>query len=133
MNRQDMHQKFSSLQLSLYLIAAAVLLMGLLSAGLIYRTAAEQENRAAGYRFIGGNAYEVAPDDSKAYLRDMQLYGGTSGILIANFNRWLGSLWHGKRLAYVLAIFSVGTAYICFSVARGQMHGQTENPDKSAN
>ncbi|SDY12285.1 hypothetical protein SAMN04515617_11072 [Collimonas sp. OK242] len=130
MNRQDMRNRFSSLQLSLYLIAAAVLLVGLLSAGLIYRTSAEQENRAASYQIIGGNAYPVAADDSKAYLRDMELYGGTAGILIADFNRWLGSLWHGKRLAYVLAIFSVGIAYICFSVARGQMPDQPENPDR---
>ena len=125
-----MHHKFSSLQLSLYMIAAAVLLVGLLSAGLIYRTAAEQENRAASYQIIDGHAYEVAPGDSKAYLRDMELYGGTSGILIANFNRWLGSLWHGKRLAYVLAIFSVAIAYICFSVARGQMPDQPKNQNK---
>lgn len=129
MNRQDMHHKFSSLQLSLYVIAAAVLLVGLLSAGLIYHTAAEQEKRATSYQIVGGNAYEVAPDDSKAYLRDMELFGGTSGILIANFNRWLGSLWHGKRLAYVLAIFSIGIAYICFSVARAQMHDEPENPN----
>ncbi|WP_092414928.1 hypothetical protein [Collimonas sp. OK307] len=127
MSQQDMHHKFSSFQLSLYVIAAAVLLVGLLSAGLIYRTAAEQEHRAGSYQIIDGHAYEVAPGDSKAYLRDMELYGGTSGILIANFNRWLGSLWHGKRLAYLLAIFSVVIAYICFSVARGQMHDQPES------
>ena len=124
-----MRDKLSSLQLSLYLIAAAVLLAGLLSAGLIYRTAAEQEKGFIGHQIIDGKAYEVAPGDSKAYLRDMELYGGTSGILIAGFNRWLGSLWHGKRLAYVLAIFSVTVAYICFSVARGQMPDQPENPD----
>ncbi|GAC1334330.1 MAG: hypothetical protein NVS3B11_10330 [Collimonas sp.] len=124
-----MRNKLSSLQLSLYLIAAAVLLVGLLSAGLIYRTAAEQDKRATSYQIVGGNAYEVAPGDSKAYRRDMQLYGGTSGILIADFNRWLGSLWHGKRLAYVLAIFSVGIAYICCAVARGQIPDQPENPN----
>jgi hypothetical protein len=129
MNPQDMRNKLSSLQLSLYLIAAAVLLVGLLSAGLIYRTAAEQENSAIGFQIVGGNAYAVAPGDSKAYRRDMELYGGTSGILIADFNRWLGSLWHGKRLAYVLAVFSVALAYICFSVARGQMPDPPENPD----
>ncbi|WP_442783332.1 hypothetical protein [Collimonas fungivorans] len=115
-----MNGRHAHLQLSLYLIAAAILLVGLLSAGLIYRAAAERESAALSYQVVGGSVYAVDPADSKAYRRDVELYGGTSGRLIADFNRWLSSLWHGKRLAYVLAIFSVGIAYICFSVARGQ-------------
>jgi hypothetical protein len=121
MNGYGMRGKLSNLQLSLYLIGAAVLLVGLLSAGLIYRAAAEQLSAASNYQMVDGNAYEVAPGDSKAYRRDAELYGGTSLILIADFNRWLGSLWHGKRLAYVLAIGSIGVALICFSVARDQV------------
>lgn len=115
-----MNGKLSNLQLSLYLIAAAVLLVGLLSAGLIYRAAAERESAALSYQVIGGSVYAVDPGDSKAYRRDVELYGGTSGRLIADFNRWLSSLLHGKRLAYLLAILSIGIAYICFSVARDQ-------------
>ena len=124
-----MHGKHSHLQLSLYLIAAAVLLVGLLSAGLIYRAAAERESAALSYQVAGGGVYAVDPGDSKAYRRDVELYGGTSGRLIADFNRWLSSLWHGKRLAYVLAILSAGIAYICFSFARDQMPDLPQDKD----
>lgn len=125
-----MRSKHPNLRFSLYLIGAAILLIGLLCAGLIYRAAAQRSNGAIGYEIVGGNTYEVPSGDSKAYRREMELYGGTSGILIADLNRWLGSLWHGKRLAYVLAIFSIGTALICFAVARDQIPDQPDDLDK---
>ena len=34
------------------------------------------------------------------------------------FNAWLSSLWHGKRLAYSLATLSVAVAYTLYRVAQ---------------
>jgi hypothetical protein len=37
------------------------------------------------------------------------------------FDRWLASLWHGRRLAYTLAVLSAlsaGVALLCFYICR---------------
>ncbi|MFJ2987273.1 hypothetical protein ACIPF8_05365 [Collimonas sp. NPDC087041] len=124
-----MDRKNSRLQRHLYLASILILLAGLLSAGLVYYSASGGYNRALGYDVVGGNVYSVAQDESKSYRRDMEMYSGTSGLLIADFNGWLASLWHGKRLAYVLAIAAAVISYACFWVARDLDLVGTEGPE----
>ena len=56
------------------------------------------------------------PEDSKKYLRDMELYGGKANVLMDQFRRWFIGLWHGKSLAYTIAVISIfmslGTFYV---------------------
>lgn len=111
-----MKSKNANLPRYLYVASVVVLIVGLLSAGVVYYFAADGGNHGLGYNVVGGSAY--AAGESKAYLRDMEMYGGTSGRLIGGFNQWLASLWHGKRLAYVLAISAAVISYVCFWVAR---------------
>ncbi|MEO6918726.1 MAG: hypothetical protein ABI171_06855 [Collimonas sp.] len=111
-----MESKNANLPRYLYMASAIILIAGLLIAGLVYYFAADGGNHGLGYSVVGGNAY--AAGESKAYLRDMEMYGGTSGRLIGSFNQWLASLWHGKRLAYVLAIAAAVASYACFWLAR---------------
>lgn len=50
---------------------------------------------------------ELAPDnplgESKMYVHDMVLYGGKTNMVLGEFADWLGSLWHGTRLAFTVA------------------------------
>ncbi|MEO8189771.1 MAG: hypothetical protein ABI682_05475 [Acidobacteriota bacterium] len=43
------------------------------------------------------------PNDSKQYLRQMQMYGGTANLLATEIRQGFGSLWHGQRLAGTVA------------------------------
>ena len=70
-------------------IALALLLVGFGSALLIYATAAPDS----------ANPLGSEPEDSKQYLRDMELYGGKANLIASDFRQWLESLWHGRRLA----------------------------------
>jgi hypothetical protein len=50
---------------------------------------------------------ELGPADplgeSKMYVHDMVLYGGKTNMVLGEFATWIGSLWHGTRLAFTVA------------------------------
>ena len=48
--------------------------------------------------------------DSRPYLRAMELYGGKANILAAELLDWFRSLWHGRRLAATVACVTVLSA-----------------------
>ena len=78
-------------------IAAAIVLVGFLAALAIYFTANPPSDNPLGYR----------PEDTKQYLRQMEMYGGKANVLASEFQQWFDSLWHGKRLAVTVAVLSV--------------------------
>ena len=47
------------------------------------------------------------PLDTKQYVHDLQLYGGTANVLAAEFRDWFTGLWYGKNLAYTIAVLTV--------------------------
>lgn len=47
------------------------------------------------------------PMDTKRYLHDLQMYGGTANVLAAQFRDWFTSLWYGRNLAYTIAVITV--------------------------
>jgi hypothetical protein len=73
--------------------AAAVLVVGLISAVWIYLVAAPSTADTLGYD----------PAQSKQYLRAMELYGGKANVLAAELRAWFD----GTRLAYAVACASV--------------------------
>ncbi len=75
--------------------AAAVLIIGFAGAIWIYVGAAPPD--APGYTL----------EESKQYLRAMELYGGKANVLAAELRQWFESLWHGVRLAYTVACATV--------------------------
>ena len=81
----------------LRLLAALVLVLGLASAIAIYIAAASSSAVSSSYD----------PEQSKQYLRSMELYGGKANVLAAELRAWFDALWHGTRLAYTLACASV--------------------------
>jgi hypothetical protein len=87
----------------LNLISAIVLLVGLSIAVLIYLLAGDDSYGVLGYEGGNGSVYPINPEDSKQYLRDLELYGGKANVLADQFRRWFGSLWHGRSLAFIVA------------------------------
>jgi hypothetical protein len=49
--------------------------------------------------------YEL--ENSKKYLRAMETYGGKANLLASDLRHWFSSLWHGRTLAFTVAILTV--------------------------
>jgi hypothetical protein len=81
----------------LRLISHAILVVGLLGAIVIYWNASQVPESPPGY----------TPEDSKQYLRQMELYGGKANVLAFELRQWIDSLWHGKRLAFTVGFVAV--------------------------
>lgn len=77
-------------------VAIAILLVGFGAALAIYLTA-----HPAPFNPLG------EPEDSKPYLREMEVYGGKANLLAAGLRKWLESLWHGKRLAATVVVLTL--------------------------
>lgn len=87
----------------LNVIGAMILLVGLGSAFLIYQREENDSDSVLGYEEGRGSVYPIRPEDSKKYLRDMELYGGKANVLVDEFRRWVIGLWQGKSLAFTVA------------------------------
>ena len=83
------------------------MLVGLGSAVLIYQSAGDDSDNVLGYEIIGGSAYPIRPEDSRTYRRDLELYGGKAAVIADDFSRWFVGLWHGKSLAFTVAVISI--------------------------
>jgi len=56
--------------------------------------------------------------NSKMYMHEIQKFGGKLAVLFEELSQWLGSLWHGPRLALTVAWLSLATAVVLFLIAR---------------
>jgi hypothetical protein len=83
-------------------VTAAILSVGLVSAVVIYLTAEEPAE----------NPLIDQLENSKVYRRSLEMYGGKANLLAEEFTRWFGSLWHGKSLAFTVAVIAVVIAAI---------------------
>lgn len=109
--RHKLKSKNINLQTRLYLIAAFILLLGLGSALFIYLTAENDFEAISGYEVF-------APEDSKKYIHDLELYGGKANVLANKFMQWFVELWHGKSLAFTVACITTFISFWFFFVAR---------------
>jgi hypothetical protein len=105
-------------RVSLNLIGAIILFVGASSAIMIYLTAGVNSGSVLGYEDAGGSVYPVMPEDSKEYLRGLQLYGGTANELADDFRRWFSGLWHGKSLAFIVFCITVISSSCFFYAAK---------------
>jgi len=89
--------------------SALVLVAGLACAGWIYSRAGDEPDLSGAYQIIvvDGVPQAIAPNESKAYMRDLQRYGGRMAVLFDDIGRWWNGLWHGRSLALTVAFISV--------------------------
>jgi hypothetical protein len=99
------------------LLSIVILLAGLISATWIYQTADNNPKNVLGYDEGNGSVYPIRPEDSKKYLRDLELYGGKANVLVTEFRLWFVGLWHGKSLAFTLAFITIliSLAFYCLA------------------
>ncbi|MES2183847.1 MAG: hypothetical protein V4505_04790 [Pseudomonadota bacterium] len=109
----------------LRLAGIAILVAGLLAALLVFATAADPAASGAGYRIVGGQAYAVDADDRSPEMQDLARMSGTAGVQTYRFDQWLGSLWHGRRLAATVAVLSAAVGLLCLHIA-GLMREEAE-------
>jgi hypothetical protein len=96
-------------------IGVITLVVGLGSAIWIYRTAGNDSNNILGYEGRGGSVYPVKPEDSKKFMRDLELYGGKTNVLLYEFRVRLVGLWQGKSPAYMVAFLSVFLSLVVYA------------------
>ena len=84
----------------LHLLAAAILVLGLGSALVIQRTAATRPPNPLGYE----------PEDTKRYLRQLEMVGGKANVAAVQFRQWFDGLWQGPQLATTVASLTVALA-----------------------
>jgi len=101
--KKSIEHKIPDLHKCLNLVSALVLLAGLGSAVLIYHSFRDYSRSAQMYE----DDYPVSPEDTKQYLRGLQLYGGTANMLADEFRRWFADLWYGESLAKTVACISI--------------------------
>jgi len=105
------------LQRRLRRAGAIVLGVGLSAAALVYVGApASADGDATSYRIAGGQSFAQDTNDSRE-LQQLERLGGKSEVMMFQFQRWVASLWHGRRLAWTLAVISGLVALLCFHLA----------------
>jgi len=97
------------LRKKLYAACALVLVAGLACAGWIYASADDGADLSGAYQIIvvNGVPQAIAPNQSKAYLHDVERYGGKMGLIFDDIGRWWNGLWHGKSLALTVGFLTV--------------------------
>jgi len=77
------------------LVSRVILAAGLAAAVVIY--------------FVNGspNASGFELEESKKYLRDVEVVGGKANLLATQLRHWFSGLWHGRSLAFTVAVLSV--------------------------
>ena len=116
----DQAERDLALQARLRVVGLCILAAGMLAATFV-----------AGFTSSGG---DVSMPDTKRNVYQMEVLGGKANILATEIREWVGSLWHGRRLAYTLACVSVSSSFICLFFAHRLNHspalkGRESRPD----
>jgi hypothetical protein len=124
-------KKIASSRTRLNLIGIVILLLGLSSAVLIYWRAENQAANVLGYDEGNGTYYPIMPDDSKKYVRGLELYGGKANVLADELRRWLEGLWHGQTLAFTIAFITIIISLPVFYIANHTPDTETHSSDET--
>ena len=90
-----MNSRFVAAEARVRLVSRAILAVGFASAVVIYFVNATPP--ASDFEF----------EASKKYLRELEVYGGKANVLATQFRNWFNGLWHGRSLAFTVAVISV--------------------------
>jgi hypothetical protein len=64
------------------------------------------------------------------YEHNLELMGGKAAVYAVRFNQWLAGLWHGRPLAYTVAVLAVAIALVCFWMPRLMSGPLPSEPDQ---
>ena len=108
-----------TLQAKLYLGAALVLVAGLCATVAIYLTAGDDPDLSGAYEIIvvDGKPVPIPATQSKAYVRQLQRFGGKASVLFAEAGEWFGSLWYGRQLAITVGWITLSVSGALFLIA----------------
>lgn len=81
-------------------ITGTILVLGLGSSAWIYVAAGPLRSSPLGYE----------PENTKKYLRELELYGGNVNVVATELRRWFEGLWQGQTLAFTVAFLTVVAA-----------------------
>ena len=110
----------------LYLASAIIFFSGCTAAVLIFSTAApEGDPDIVGYRLIGRREFPITLENSPRTERRLEAIGGTANVDAAELDDWIGSLWHGRHLAYALATSAIAISVLFAWAARMTTEGAT--------
>jgi hypothetical protein len=119
-DKHDPPEQYSPLQIRLYLASVVILVAGLIGAAVIYATTPAEDSAEL--------IYGITND--QRYIAELQRIGGTAEVVMAEFHQWFDSLWHGKPLAYTVAVLCTALAAVCFLAAHTRIFDPVdEQPD----
>jgi hypothetical protein len=101
-------QRLTRGQIRLYAAGYAVLAAGSGCSYWAYRVAVADEQ---------GDALMAQARDTKGYQGQMEYLGGKANVLGSEVTSWFVGLWHGRNLAYTLAVLTLAVALLCFYTA----------------
>ncbi len=105
----------------LNIAAAVVLAAGLAIAAAVFLQAGADDDDGddvVGYVIVGGKSVPIRRGDSVQEQQQLERIGGRAAVVGVEIDHFLGSLWHGRRLAYTLAGLSVSAAFACWRIGR---------------
>jgi hypothetical protein len=103
----------------LYAACAVVLVAGLAGAAWIWEQEGDGPDLEGAYQIIvvDGVPRTIAPNESKAYVRDLQRYGGKMALIFDDIGRWWNGLWRGRSLALTVGFIAFLLAFGLYFVA----------------
>ena len=103
------------------IMTASLLATGFSCALFVYLTAEPKAPNPLGYD----------PEDTKKYLRELEVYGGKANVLSAEISRWFDGLWHGRPLAFTIACLTVILAFAFWFVSTRRLRNLETPADES--
>jgi len=100
-------QKQRPLHTAIYYWGVGILLIGLTAGLLIYIFTPDDE----------GMDYTRQIASGRMYQHNIAVMGGKFAVYVDQFNLWFGGLWHGRPLAYTVAVLAVAISLVCFCLA----------------
>ncbi len=82
---------------------------------------------AIAVHFTAGADADADPVAPQREMRELARLGGTATVQTVKFDRWLGSLWHGERLAGTLAVLGLLLGGACWKI--GGLMAEDDLPD----
>ena len=98
-------------RLSLNIISAVILVVGLSSAALIYQRAVNESYGA------GEDVQLMMQAHSKLYRHNLEVFGGKLNVMMDDFRTWFTGLWQGKSLAFIIAVSALIISFMIFYTA----------------